>query len=423
MLDHFRTYYADIINMLQLFYCRYYHRKALMNLRNKKKIRCVFFATFEETWKYDGVYRLMEKSTRFEPIVLICPIVNYGYDNMVKRMIQCYRFFEKKGYKVYPAYNTENKTYVDVHVELKPDIIFYTNPYKGLIDNRYYITNFKEILTVYVPYFFNDTADNELAYNEFLHNVVWRRYLETDIHKSMATDYSRNHGRNVVVTGYPGIECFIYNQTICKGTDWKVKDNKLKRIIWAPHHSVLDSDTYKYASFMLYYDTMIELARKYQDKVQFAFKPHPVLRNKLNEIWGQKKTDRYYEEWPSRPDGGVVEGDDVDLFLSSDAMIHDSGSFIAEYLYLNKPVLRTLNGIDLNTLHNKFGLSCLDYHYMARNADDIESFIQDVISGGDSMKEKRTKFISEVLMPKGSPSQNIVNDILDSIDNQILYRI
>ena len=60
---------------------------------------------------------------------------------------------------------------------------------------------------------------------------------------------------------------------------------------------------------------------------------------------------------------------------------------------------------------------------MARNADDIESFIQDVISGEDSMKEKRTKFISEVLMPKGSPSQNIVNDILDSIDNQILYRI
>ena len=122
------------------------------------------------------------------------------------------------------------------------------------------------------------------------------------------------------------------------------------------------------------------------------------------------------------PNTTVVEGDYVDLFLSSDAMIHDSGSFIAEYLYLNKPVMRTLNGIDLKTLHNEFGQRCLHNHYMAHNSDDIESFILNVIHSFDPMKEQRTKFVNEVLMPKGSPSQNIINDILDSIDNQILYR-
>ena len=76
----------------------------------------------------------------------------------------------------------------------------------------------------------------------------------------------------------------------------------------------------------------------------------------------------------------------------------------------------------MKTLHNEFGLQCLENHYMARNAEEIELFIQNVIHDVDPMKEKRTQFINDVLMPKGSPSQNILDDILDSIDNQIVYR-
>ena len=390
-------------------------------MRRKETLRCVFFATFEETWKYDGVYQLMEKHERFDPIILVCPIVNYGYDNMIRRMDQCYSFFKDKGYTVLSGFDVSSRTFLDVKKELKPDIIFFTSPYEGLTDGRFFITQFKDVLTGYVPYFFNDTADFELAYDDYLHNVVWRRYLETEMHKEWAIRYSRNHGRNAVVTGYPGIEQLIANR-VATGEDWKIKNNKLKRIIWAPHHSILPKDEYKYASFLLFYDVMVELAHKYSDQVQFAFKPHPLLRNKLEKVWGKEKTDKYYAEWEQMPNTTVVEGDYVDLFLSSDAMIHDSGSFIAEYLYLNKPVMRTLNGIDLKTLHNGFGLQCLENHYMARNAEEIELFIQNVIHDVDPMKEKRTQFIKDVLMPKGSPSQNILDDILDSIDNQIVYR-
>ena len=64
----------------------------------------------------------------------------------------------------------------------------------------------------------------------------------------------------------------------------------------------------------------------------------------------------------------------------------------------------------------------LDNYYKASNIEDIEQFIQNVINDVDPLKEQRTNFVNEVLMPKGSPSQNIINDILDSIDNQILYR-
>ena len=55
------------------------------------------------------------------------------------------------------------------------------------------------------------------------------------------------------------------------------------------------------------------------------------------------------------------------------------------------------------------------------NEQDIEQFIQNVINGIDPMKEQRTQFIQETLMPEGSPSQNILDDILNSIDHQILF--
>jgi hypothetical protein len=58
---------------------------------------------------------------------------------------------------------------------------------------------------------------------------------------------------------------------------------------------------------------------------------------------------------------------------------------------------------------------------LASYEQDIETFIQNIIKGEDPMREQRSKFINDVLMPKGSPSQNIVDDILNSIDNQILY--
>ena len=167
---------------------------------------------------------------------------------------------------------------------------------------------------------------------------------------------------------------------------------------------------------------MLEMAKRYSDKVQFVFKPHPLLKNKLCELWGSEKTETYYDQWANMENTTIVEGEYVDLFLSSDAMIHDSGSFLIEYLYVNKPVMRTLNDIPLESMYNQFALNCLDQYYKARCEQDIEQFIQNVINGIDPLKAQRTKFIHEALMPNGSPSQNIIDDILDSIDNQIFYR-
>lgn len=411
--------YKEIRN--QLYKCKliavhYCYSKALLRLKNKDKIRVAFLVLFDTVWKCDNLYRRMLSDHRFEPIIIICPVVNYGHNNMIERIEQCKRFFDSKKYSYLVSYDKNNDNFLDLRKDINPDIIVYTNPWKGLIDDRYYITNYLDKLTVYIPYFLSE-GSGEHGYNSTFHNYLWRFYRETDFHLEMSKK-SYTKGRNCVVSGYPGIEKFL--QKNYQPIDvWPIKIAHHKRIIWAPHHTLQPVGTVNYSCFLQYSEYMLDIAKKYEDSIQIVFKPHPLLRNKLCEIWGKEKTDLYYDRWDTMPNTALNDGPYEDLFLSSDAMIHDSGSFMGEYLYVNKPVLRTMNNADPKQMFNEFGLACLSNHYKAYCENDIEQFIKDVIDGIDPLKEQRTLFLNEVLTPKnGMPSDNIINDIIDSIKRQ-----
>jgi CDP-glycerol glycerophosphotransferase (TagB/SpsB family) len=107
---------------------------------------------------------------------------------------------------------------------------------------------------------------------------------------------------------------------------------------------------------------MKELAVKYRSQVSIAFKPHPVLRSRLEELWGREKTDEYYRFWEELDNTFVADGEYAALFAASDAMIHDCGSFTAEYLYTGKPVLYVFRH-DRRATENEFGRRALRAHY------------------------------------------------------------
>lgn len=396
-------------------------KKALLALKTKDKIRCVFFAIYDSNWKFDSLFKLMEKHSRFEPIILVCPVIDYGREHMLTTMNQCYITFKKKGYNVIKSYNYEEDSYIDVKKELHPDIIFYTNPYKGLIDSRYYILNFLDVLTAYTPYGFNSTIANKMIYDQLLNNMVWRLYTETYDHLELYRRSMRNKGKNCVVTGYAGVDELLDKHYRISHDPWL--DHTRKRIIWAPHHTIERVEMIKFSCFLRYCDFMVEMAQKYEKKIQIIFKPHPILYEKLKTVWGEERTNSYYEKWKSMPNTDFNDGEYIDLFLTSDAMIHDSGSFLIEYLYVNKPVMRTMSGEDMSMILNDLAMDALDVYYQAFNEKDIENFFVSIINGKDEKLSKRTSFIKERLMPPNQKlaSENILIDILDSVDNQKLY--
>ena len=391
------------------------HRRKVRELRKKKTINVGFYAIYPSIWKYDRLYAMLQKSERFNPIIIVCPAMHMGYDHMIENIRACCDMFTSRGYNVVSAYDEATGEFRDVKKMYSLDVVFYTNPYGGLIHDKYYITNSADVLTCYVPYNYGNSADYQMFSNLPMHNLVWRQYLETEAHRQYSVKYARNRGVNVRVTGYPGIDPLIEGKV--ESFPWKQDAPGKKRIIWAPHHTVEPAGMVFYSCFMQYADFMLDMARKYAGKLQIAFKPHPLLRVKLEKIWGKERTDEYFAQWEDLPNCIYTEGDYTDLFLTSDAMIHDSGSFLIEYLYAGKPIMRTSNGQDLTAILNPFALDCLGVSYQASSEKEVEDFILNVIDGVDDLAEQRAEFVRTRLMPPGgvTASQNIFDDLLNSL--------
>ena len=159
---------------------------------------------------------------------------------------------------------------------------------------------------------------------------------------------------------------------------------------------------------------MLHLADKYKEDISIVFKPHPLLMTKLYQVWGQERTDDYYARWAYGKNTQLVTGDYISLFINSDAMIHDCGSFTIEYLYTKKPVMYLINDEHHSDQLNEFDKMAFNLHYKGRCEDDIESFINNVIKGIDKMKNERLKFYDDYLIPPNgtSASDNIIHAIL-----------
>lgn len=375
------------------------HRKALEIVQNKDRVKVAFFLTHESVWKYDVLYNLMLVHPRFEPSLFVCPVVNFGIENMVVEMDKTYLSFLSKGYSVTKTYDEVREEYLDIKKWFSPDLVFYTNPYQGLQDYRYYIKQFSNTLTCYVPYAIM-TTNYELFYNTDFHNLVWKIFSETPIHQQIAIDRQLNKGINNVLTGYPGFDPFLLDKNL-DFTVWKTTKQELKKIIWAPHHSM--NELNQVSNFLEYYDVFLELAFIYKDKVQITFKPHPLLRIKLEKDlnWGLEKTAIYYSKWDNLENGQLENGDYVALFLTSDALIHDCGSFMAEYLITGKPALFMIRKESIMEQWSTFGNQAIEVHYQSRNRQQLVDFIENVVvSEQDVMKGKRAKFVETMLLNK-----------------------
>lgn len=393
--------------------------KLVASLHDKSQLRIVFFVFQDSIWKYEELYRRMEKHDAFEPIVVVIPYKNYGKENMLSEMEKTYNSFISKKYKTIKAYQEKTQSWLDVKKELNPDIIYFTTPHR-LTTPEYLINNYTDRLTAYVPYGIMAANIEEEQYNQIFHNLAWRCYYETPIHKQLAEKFADNNGKNVVVTGFPG--CDIFMDKTYKPVDvWKNKNPNVKRIIWAPHHTIEANTTlYSYSNFMDYHRFFLSMVEYFGGALQIAFKPHPILKLKLYEHpdWGITQTNDYYQRWNTELNCQLEEGAYEDLFLTSDGIIHDSISFISEYCYTGKPALFMVRDEQVLNMFNEFGKTALKLSYLAKNEQDIYRFVENVIiKKEDSLENERTMFVENVLTPENgkTASENIFNDALKII--------
>lgn len=337
-----RTIYK-LLRSLKWTCSKYLYIHTLKNrinrVRRKKNIRVLFAVAETATWKNDCLYRTMLEHPRFTPFILILPDEQKEASLSKEEVDACFDFFSRKGYTC--SYPYQNGKLINIRNALKPDIIFYQKPYKAYPRNLLYYKNMSALFC-YTNYAFHSLLVDWANENDFF-KLMWQNYYENT---SAYTDLRRKFpdvSSNVVVTGLPVADLFLDEKHKDK---WKKTDEKRKRIIWAPHFSISDDGGLSYSTFLSIAEGMLEFIKTTRLPIQIAFKPHPLLKSELYTYpsWGKEKTDHYYSAWESLSNAQLETGEYVDLFMSSDAMIHDCGSFTIEYHYTLKPVLYLVNG-------------------------------------------------------------------------------
>lgn len=353
-------------------------------------------------WKNEALFKAMQADARFTPAFWILePFYITNKELRRERLDQCLEYAQKNNFQHY-----DNLTLEELRKSFSPDFIFAVQPYAHNIPFEIY--DLKKELPCFIPYGYSNMSTG-LAYEDKKIRYFYRYYVESAYIQGEARKYMANKARNTRVTGLP-MATWLMNTHI-------ERSDTRPCIIWAPHWTVGydNGRALNVSTFLTIADAMLNIANAYKEQIIFIFKPHPRLKRELYTIsvWGKERTDHYYRTWREGENTRIEDGDYTTLFAQSDAMIHDCGSFILEYLLMDKPCMY-MQRQDAQPQFNRSTRQALECYQKGQTVDDIDQFVQDVIAGKDPLAKKRHEFIHSYLLPNNqSPVQNIIEDLLN----------
>lgn len=382
-------------------------------LKQNKKIRVGFLVMLDSIVSYKPLYKKMLKDDLFTPSIIVIPDTSRGERHLNKNFLQTYNSLKKEFKNVCKGYEIKNKKFVDFSTKL--DMIHFHSPYDETSHPFFTVKYFlsKNVLPFYISYSFSVTNYFKEKIKLDTYSLFWKIFIENKYCLKELKKHQQIHGKNAVVTGYCKMDDFPKYKKIRK---------KEKTIILAPHHTVINWKSLMISNFLEYSDFFLKLPQLYPN-IKFIFRPHPLLRTQLNrpDIWGEKKTDKYFQKILSTPNMTYSDGGDYfETFINSDAIIHDSASFLAEYLFTEKPECYILkNKKSIKKWFMPIGQKCLKHCYKAYSQSDIINFIDNVVlKGKDPLKQKRIKFVnSELKINYPNSSDTILNYIKQKILN------
>ena len=383
----------------------------ITKVRDKEILRILFVVIHRSTWKTDTLYNILKKDPKFSPCIIVAPDTRNPPEWSNNELNEAFKSFSEKGYEVYLGSLKDDENRVLIQ-GIGPDIIIFNNPHDRVRPSLRECL-LEDYISCYIPYHIEvgNYGGNLPQYNQVFHNAIWKIFSPHAVSKNTYNQVADRKGKNVIVAGYPGLEAIISSDK-SERDPWKKRG--LKRIIWAPHHSI-DMPSLPYSNFLRYAEIFREAVDKYSDEVQWCFKPHPLLKPKLlkHSDWGHARTEEYFDFWENHTNTQIEQGEYHSLFRNSDAMVHDSGSFLAEYIYVNKPVMYLWSSEQLPDFFNQFGNEALDACQRGNNATNIHEFISSVIEGRDIGRLARQAFLENnpVKVSGILPSERIVLEL------------
>ncbi|EAJ6871424.1 hypothetical protein YN62_01160 [Campylobacter coli] len=351
--------------------------------KSNQKIRITFLVIYDSIFPAQEIFKELLNDPMFDVSLLVIPDISRGHSNMLLQLEKTFNFYSRKFSNVYMSYDLNSNTFKNI--SMVNDIICACNPYDDMTHPFYQISTLKNTnLVIYFDYGLI-VSNWYILYNDS-HLILHHIYKYYTCYES---SFSKQF-QNSIVCGCLKMDSLANVE--------KISSSK-KRIIIAPHHTIDIFSNIAFSNFLIYHEFFLSLPEKYP-QIEWVFRPHPLLFVNLenNNLWSKEKIQQYLNKFKSYKNVIYQNGGDFfNIFVNSDGLIHDCGSFMVEYLYANHPACYLLKDKEKNQNNfNDFALNCIDVHYKAYNENDIISFIEKVIlKNEDILEEKRKTFFNQ----------------------------
>lgn len=360
--------------------------------KKNKSVRIImaFCGEWCETEIYNYFYR-----RGIDIAVVLSPYFNGKEENVRKEYIRNREFCKEKGFRYIDAFDMTDLSFKGDLRDIKGDILIYVKPWMTHYAKETSLYNMPlSSISCYIPYGIMQVKGEQFQFNQKCHHMFTHIFCESEIHRQMYDMFCDIGNSHVEFSGQPKMDPLVIDKKIDDRTIWKgVEDNsQVVKIIYSPHWWFSDG----YATFMDNGISVLEYAESHTDSTSWIYKPHPHLEVEVVSR-GYMSTEEYQDyvrRWENLPNAKVyLAGEYTDIFKTSDCIINDSISFIAEYMYTHKPMLLFQNE---NAGFNLFGEQTVKNVYTCRgdDMDSVENFIENVRNGNDDMKESRERFFN-----------------------------
>jgi hypothetical protein len=370
------------------FHQNYVAQKIKLKRKNKEKITIGFFILYPQTFPSLSLIKALEKIEGLELLLIPIPDMMREPDNRIKLFKKIERSFKGAGRNLIDIYDKNKNEYIDISEKL--DLVCISNPYDCLTHKFFTIEYLKDkdILPFYINYGFNITNYSKKVISQKEFAYFWKIFVETKYCMEYYILYSTARKESLSLVGYAKMDALA---------EQLIKSRKRKKIVLAPHHTLEGLGfELQLSNFIRYADFFLKLPEIYKN-IDFVFRPHPLLFYNLKShgIWNEIKIKLYLEKLHSLEN--LVHDEEtsyMELFANSDGLIHDCGSFTAEYLFTEKPACYLLNESGGHEEFTFLGENCLDQHYLARSEGEILAFIDGVIIQENDYKKNNRHFFA-----------------------------
>lgn len=399
------------------------YNKNIKSIKEKTQIKIAFLIAYSSMWSCEKLYSMLSENKRYATYIIVSPVGFGSPEFQMEQYQESLNFFIENQYKTIGSYDMGERRELTFEEMGNPDIVMHLYPfYKDFPDNTNILNFPLSVLNAYIPYGIMICGKTKMQFNMMSHMLYWKRFVEDELQKKMTEKYSDIGDWNVMVCGTLKMDELYANAPKKNESIWRISPRagqNVKKIIYAPHYSIRDHAV-MFSTFDYHGQFILKYAKEHENDTSWVIKPHPAMKKGCVDtgFMTEQEYEEYIDSWRKLPNAVVnTSGSYLDIFNTSDAMIFDSVSFLAEYLYVNKPAL-FLTRPEMS--FNDFGERVRKVHYQCEGKDlnSIQLFLDRLLIGQEDEKlAERKAFFEEYLdyynKNNGKLAAEIIVDYLD----------